>query len=57
MRSSELFLTAAKTTMQLITISAIHFTNKFVGTIDGGADMTKVDNFFEAAAYRGAVPC
>ena len=32
------------------------FTNKFVGTIDGGADMTKVDNFFEAAAYRGAVP-
>ena len=32
------------------------FTNKFVGTIDGGVDMTKVDNFFEAAAYRGAVP-
>ncbi|WP_304317788.1 hypothetical protein [Phocaeicola plebeius] len=32
------------------------FKDGFIGTIDGGADMTKVDNFFEAAAYRGAVP-
>lgn len=53
--SSELFLTAANNNAINYNFS-ITFTNKFVGTIDGGADMTKVDNFFEAAAYRGAVP-
>lgn len=31
------------------------FTDGFIGTIDGGADMPKVNEFFEAAAYRGAV--
>ena len=31
------------------------FTDGFFGTIDGGADMPAVDNFFEAAAYQGAV--
>ena len=29
-------------------------TNNYVGTIDGGKTLT--DSFFEAAAYRGAVP-
>ena len=53
--SSELFLTAANNNAINYNFSNT-FTNKFVGTIDGGADMTKVDNFFEAAAYRGAVP-
>ena len=52
--SSELFLTAANNNAINYNFSNT-FTNKFVGTIDGGADMTKVDNF-EAAAYRGAVP-
>ena len=52
--SSELFLTAANNNAINYNFSNT-FTNKFVGTIDGGADMTKVDNFFEAAAYRGAV--
>lgn len=32
------------------------FKDGFIGTIDGGADMPKVNEFFEAAAYRGAVP-
>ena len=31
------------------------FKDGFIGTIDGGADMPKVNEFFEAAAYRGAV--
>lgn len=31
------------------------FTDGFIGTIDGGTDMPKVNEFFEAAAYRGAV--
>ena len=31
------------------------FTNGFFGTIDGGTDMSTVDNFFDAAAYQGAV--
>lgn len=53
--SSELFLAAANNNAINYNFSNT-FTNKFVGTIDGGADMTKVDNFFEAAAYRGAVP-
>lgn len=53
--SSELFLTAANNNAINYNFSNT-FTNKFVGTIDGGADMTKVDNFFAAAAYRGAVP-
>lgn len=53
--SSEFFLTAANNNAINYNFSNT-FTNKFVGTIDGGADMTKVDNFFEAAAYRGAVP-
>lgn len=53
--SSELFLTAANNNAINYNFSNT-FTNKFVGTIDGGADMTKVDNFFEAVAYRGAVP-
>lgn len=53
--SSELFLTAANNNAINYNFSNT-FTNKFVGTIDGAADMTKVDNFFEAAAYRGAVP-
>ena len=53
--SSELFLTAANNNAINYNFSNT-FTNKFVGTIDGGADMTKVDNFFEAAAYRDAVP-
>lgn len=53
--SSELFLTAANNNAINYNFSNT-FTNKFVGTIDGGADVTKVDNFFEAAAYRGAVP-
>jgi len=53
--SSELFLTVANNNAINYNFSNT-FTNKFVGTIDGGADMTKVDNFFEAAAYRGAVP-
>lgn len=53
--SSELFLTAANNNAINYNFSNT-FTNKFVGTIDGGADMTKVDNFFDAAAYRGAVP-
>lgn len=53
--SSELFLTAANNNAINYNFSNT-FTNKFVGTIDGGADMTKVDNFFEAATYRGAVP-
>lgn len=53
--SSELFLTAANNNAINYNFSNT-FTNKFVGTIDDGADMTKVDNFFEAAAYRGAVP-
>lgn len=53
--SSELFLTTANNNAINYNFSNT-FTNKFVGTIDGGADMTKVDNFFEAAAYRGAVP-
>lgn len=53
--SSELFLTAANNNAINYNFSNT-FTNKFVGTIDGGSDMTKVDNFFEAAAYRGAVP-
>ena len=53
--SSELFLAAANNNTINYNFSNT-FTNKFVGTIDGGADMTKVDNFFEAAAYRGAVP-
>lgn len=53
--SSELFLATANNNAINYNFSNT-FTNKFVGTIDGGADMTKVDNFFEAAAYRGAVP-
>lgn len=53
--SSELFLAAANNNAINYNFSNT-FTNKFVGTINGGADMTKVDNFFEAAAYRGAVP-
>lgn len=53
--SSELFLAAANNNAINYNFSNT-FTNKFVGTIDGGADMTKVDNFFVAAAYRGAVP-
>lgn len=53
--SSELFLAAANNNAINYNFSNT-FTNKFVGTIDGGADMTKVDNFFEAAAYRGAIP-
>ena len=52
--SSELFLAAANNNAINYNFSNT-FTNKFVGTIDGGADMTKVDNFFKAAAYRGAV--
>lgn len=32
------------------------FSNLFVGTIDGGADMPGVNSFFTAAAYQGAVP-
>lgn len=31
------------------------FSNLFVGTIDGGADMPSVNSFFTAAAYQGAV--
>ena len=31
------------------------FTNGFFGTIDGGTDMSTVDNFFDAAAYQGAI--
>lgn len=53
--SSELFLATANNNAINYNFSNT-FTNKFVGTIDGGADMTKVDNFFGAAAYRGAVP-
>ena len=53
--SSELFLATANNNAINYNFSNT-FTNKFVGTIDGGADVTKVDNFFEAAAYRGAVP-
>ena len=32
------------------------FSNTFVGTVDGGANMPGVNSFFTAAAYRGAVP-
>lgn len=53
--SSELFLAAANNNVINYDFSNT-FTNKFVGTVEGGADMTKVDNFFESAAYRGAVP-
>lgn len=30
--------------------------NTYIGTADGGTDMTTVDAFFDAAAYVGAVP-
>ena len=31
------------------------FSNLFVGTIDGGADMPSVNSFFTAAAYQGCL--
>lgn len=31
------------------------FTNNYVGTAEGGRNMTEVDSFFDAAAYKGAI--
>ena len=32
------------------------FSNTFIGTIDGGADLPSVNGFFTDAAYQGAIP-
>ena len=50
--SSELFL--AEDNHNAINQS-FSFTNTYVGVVDGGADVASIDNFFSAAAYRGAV--
>ncbi len=52
--SSELF-TAAENNNTINYDFSGTFSNVFVGTIDGGADMPSVNSFFTAAAYRGAV--
>ena len=31
------------------------FSKKFIGVLDGGEDMARIDNFFESAPYSGAV--
>ena len=38
-----------------LTNQSFQFTNNFVGTVDGGKDVTTIDKFFTAAAYKGAV--
>lgn len=38
-----------------LTNQSFQLTNRFVGTVDGGKDVTTIDKFFTAAAYKGAV--
>ena len=52
--SSELFLNQLNHNLINYNFDQL-FSKKFVGTIDGGEDMTAIDAFFEAAPYRGAV--
>lgn len=53
--SSELFMSTANNNTINYDFSST-FSNTFVGTIDGGANMPGINSFFITAAYRGAVP-
>lgn len=52
--SSELFTAAANHNTINYDFSQV-FSNGFVGTLTGGEDVARIDNFFASAAYRGAV--